>query len=57
MMAGKAFRIGHLGDINAPMVLGCLAGVEAAMSCRHPLSDAVGSTRVRALCWPRGSAS
>lgn len=28
---GRAFRIGHLGDINAPMILGCLAGVEAAM--------------------------
>lgn len=29
---GRAFRIGHLGDINAAMVLGCLAGVEAAMT-------------------------
>jgi alanine-glyoxylate transaminase/serine-glyoxylate transaminase/serine-pyruvate transaminase len=28
---GKAFRIGHLGDLNAAMILGCLAGVEAAM--------------------------
>jgi len=27
------FRIGHLGDINEPMILGCLAGVEAAL--RH----------------------
>ncbi len=27
----RAFRIGHLGDVNAPMILGCLAGVEAAM--------------------------
>ena len=24
-------RIGHLGNINAPMILGCLAGIEAAM--------------------------
>ena len=30
-LAGRAFRIGHLGDLNAPMVLGSLAGVEAAM--------------------------
>jgi len=30
-LAGRAFRIGHLGDINAAMVLGALAGVEAAM--------------------------
>jgi len=28
---GRVFRIGHLGDINAPMVLGCLAGVQAAL--------------------------
>ena len=30
-LAGRAFRIGHLGDINPAMVLGCLAGVEAAL--------------------------
>ena len=28
---GKAFRIGHLGDLNAAMMLGALAGTEAAM--------------------------
>jgi alanine-glyoxylate transaminase/serine-glyoxylate transaminase/serine-pyruvate transaminase len=28
---GKAFRIGHLGDLNAAMILGSLAGIEAAM--------------------------
>lgn len=31
-LAGRAFRIGHLGDLNAAMILGCLAGVEAAMT-------------------------
>ncbi len=31
-IAGRVFRIGHLGDINPAMILGCLAGVEAAMS-------------------------
>jgi alanine-glyoxylate transaminase/serine-glyoxylate transaminase/serine-pyruvate transaminase len=31
-LAGRAFRIGHLGDTNAATVLGCLAGVEAAMT-------------------------
>jgi alanine-glyoxylate transaminase/serine-glyoxylate transaminase/serine-pyruvate transaminase len=31
-LQGRGFRIGHLGDVNAPMILGCLAGVEAAMS-------------------------
>ena len=30
-LGGRVFRIGHLGDINEPMVLGCLAGVQAAM--------------------------
>ena len=30
-LAGRAFRIGHLGDLNAAMILGCVAGVEAAL--------------------------
>jgi alanine-glyoxylate transaminase/serine-glyoxylate transaminase/serine-pyruvate transaminase len=30
-LGGRAFRIGHLGDLNTAMILGCLAGVEAAM--------------------------
>lgn len=30
-LAGRAFRIGHLGDLNGAMILGCLAGVEAAL--------------------------
>ncbi|HYR61231.1 MAG TPA: serine--glyoxylate aminotransferase, partial [Actinomycetota bacterium] len=30
-MAGKLFRIGHMGDLNELMVLGALAGVEMAM--------------------------
>jgi hypothetical protein len=30
-MAGKLFRIGHLGDLNELMVLGALAGAEMAM--------------------------
>jgi alanine-glyoxylate transaminase / serine-glyoxylate transaminase / serine-pyruvate transaminase len=29
--AGRVFRIGHLGDLNAPMLLGCLAGIEGAL--------------------------
>ena len=31
-LAGRVFRIGHLGDINAAMILGCLGGIEAAMT-------------------------
>ncbi len=30
-LAGRAFRIGHMGDMNVAMILGCLAGVEAAL--------------------------
>jgi alanine-glyoxylate transaminase / serine-glyoxylate transaminase / serine-pyruvate transaminase len=30
-LAGRVFRIGHLGDMNEAMLLGCLAGVQAAM--------------------------
>jgi alanine-glyoxylate transaminase/serine-glyoxylate transaminase/serine-pyruvate transaminase len=30
-LAGRAFRIGHLGDLNEPMVLGALATVELAL--------------------------
>jgi alanine-glyoxylate transaminase/serine-glyoxylate transaminase/serine-pyruvate transaminase len=30
-LAGKAFRIGHLGDINEGMILGCLAGIEMTL--------------------------
>ncbi|MEZ5654193.1 MAG: aminotransferase class V-fold PLP-dependent enzyme [Burkholderiaceae bacterium] len=28
---GRVFRIGHLGDLNPAMVLGCLGGVEGAL--------------------------
>ncbi len=31
-LTGRVFRIAHLGDVNGAMVLGCLAGVEAAMA-------------------------
>jgi alanine-glyoxylate transaminase/serine-glyoxylate transaminase/serine-pyruvate transaminase len=30
-LGGRVFRIGHLGDMNEAMILGCLAGLEAAM--------------------------
>ena len=29
---GRLFRIGHLGSMNPAMILGCLAGIEAALS-------------------------
>jgi alanine-glyoxylate transaminase / serine-glyoxylate transaminase / serine-pyruvate transaminase len=30
-VAGKLFRIGHLGDLNELMLLGAIAGAEMAM--------------------------
>ena len=30
-MAGKVFRIGHLGDLNELMLMGAIAGAEMAM--------------------------
>jgi alanine-glyoxylate transaminase/serine-glyoxylate transaminase/serine-pyruvate transaminase len=30
-LGGKVFRIGHLGDLNEPMILGTLASVEMAL--------------------------
>ena len=46
---GRVFRIGHLGDMNEAMILGCLAGVEAAMQVqgiafgRHGVEAAIRS--------------
>ena len=31
LLEGKAFRIGHMGDINEPMILGALASIETAL--------------------------
>jgi alanine-glyoxylate transaminase / serine-glyoxylate transaminase / serine-pyruvate transaminase len=47
-LAGRVFRIGHLGDMNEAMILGCLAGVEAAMRVQgiahgHGVESAVAS--------------
>jgi alanine-glyoxylate transaminase / serine-glyoxylate transaminase / serine-pyruvate transaminase len=33
--AGRVFRIGHLGDMNEATILGCLAGVQAAMQVQR----------------------
>jgi len=30
-LTGRAFRIGHLGDCNPAMILGAIAGAEAAL--------------------------
>ena len=31
-LQGRVFRIGHMGDLNEPMVLGALGGIELALS-------------------------
>jgi alanine-glyoxylate transaminase/serine-glyoxylate transaminase/serine-pyruvate transaminase len=43
-MTGRAFRIGHLGDCNPAMILGAIAGVEAAL---RSLGIAVGEGGTR----------
>lgn len=43
--AGKAFRIGHMGHLNPPMVLGTLATVEAAL---HAMKAPMGGSGVAA---------
>lgn len=37
---GRVFRIGHLGDLSEPMILGCLAGVEGGLrALKVPIGD------------------
>ena len=39
-LKGRAFRIGHMGDINEPMILGTLASVEATLKvCGVPYRE------------------
>ncbi|MEM7742658.1 MAG: aminotransferase class V-fold PLP-dependent enzyme [Pseudomonadota bacterium] len=42
---GRAFRIGHMGHLNPPMVLGTLATVEAALSAMQAPMGASGIAR------------
>jgi len=32
VLQGRVFRIGHMGDLNEPMLLGALAGIELALA-------------------------
>lgn len=52
-LSGRVFRIGHLGDINAPMILGCLAGVEAAMRVQN-IPFGAGAIQDAVACLARG---
>lgn len=49
-MTGRAFRIGHLGDCNVAMILGAIAGVEAALRTQGiPVGDGGVQRAVEAL--------
>ncbi|RMH82509.1 MAG: aminotransferase class V-fold PLP-dependent enzyme [Actinomyces sp.] len=42
-LAGRAFRFAHMGDLNEPMLLGALGGVEVAMTALgFPHGDGLG---------------
>ena len=54
-LAGRVFRIGHLGDLNPAMILGALAGVEAALQVqgvpfRTGVSGAIASLAEDGAC-------
>jgi alanine-glyoxylate transaminase/serine-glyoxylate transaminase/serine-pyruvate transaminase len=56
-LAGKAFRIGHLGDLNELMLLGALGGVEMALrDCGVKLTPGSG-VAAAAEHWRTGSAT
>lgn len=55
-LAGKAFRIGHVGDINELMILGALSGVEMAMNDAG-IPVTLGSGVAAAQAWFRESAT
>ncbi len=54
-LAGKVFRIGHVGDLNELMILGALAGVEMALGDAG-IPVALGSGVAAAQQWYRSSA-
>jgi alanine-glyoxylate transaminase/serine-glyoxylate transaminase/serine-pyruvate transaminase len=54
-LAGKVFRIGHVGDLNELMLLGALSGVEMALN-DSGIALAPGSGVAAAQKWYRESA-
>lgn len=52
-LAGRVFRIGHLGDTNPAMILGCLAGVEAALKVQG-VSPGRGGMQQAVACLAEG---
>jgi len=52
-LQGRVFRIGHLGDVNAAMIMGCLGGVQAAMQVQG-IAFGPGALDAAADCLARG---
>jgi alanine-glyoxylate transaminase/serine-glyoxylate transaminase/serine-pyruvate transaminase len=50
---GTSFRIGHMGHVNAPMILGVLGTIEAALAA---MSAPVGGSGVAAAATSMGGA-
>ena len=55
-LAGRVFRIGHLGDMNAAMILGALAAVEAAMRVQG-IAFGPGGVEAAVACLADGAAA
>lgn len=49
-LSGKAFRIAHMGHVNAPMILGTLGVVEMALrALRIPHGEGGATAAIRSL--------
>ena len=55
-LSGRAFRIGHLGDLNEPMILGCLGAVELVL-CDLGIHHGSGGVRAAVEYLAKASAS
>jgi alanine-glyoxylate transaminase/serine-glyoxylate transaminase/serine-pyruvate transaminase len=56
-LSGKAFRIGHMGDINEPMMLGALGSVELALKmCGVPHGEGSVTAAIASLADKKGPA-
>jgi alanine-glyoxylate transaminase/serine-glyoxylate transaminase/serine-pyruvate transaminase len=55
-LSGRAFRIGHLGDVNEAMLLGCLAGVEAGLRALGVPCSGGGDAAIASLAERAGNA-
>ncbi|MFN4087691.1 MAG: pyridoxal-phosphate-dependent aminotransferase family protein [Alphaproteobacteria bacterium] len=55
-LSGRVFRIGHMGDLNEPMILGTIASVEAALAMAKVPHGASGTAAAIACLASAGSA-